>query len=217
MSKTRKSARRTTTLAPDKGLVRERILDAAFAAFMLSGYSGASTLKIATMARVSKRELYALFGSKRALLAAGIKERTERMSMPLDFPDIDSRQALARTLKNFGVTLLVGLTDAPVIALYRLAVTESDLSPELAATLNAEGREASIRALAKFLGAAQARRLVTRNDTPEDMAGQFCGLVLGDVILRLLLRVSQRPTPGEIESRAQTATELFLRLHAAQA
>src|SRR5215469_8391229 len=39
--------------------VRERILEAAFAAFMKSGYAAASTLEIATRARVSKRELYA--------------------------------------------------------------------------------------------------------------------------------------------------------------
>src|ERR1700724_3861662 len=44
----------------DEAAVRERILEAAFAAFMKSGYATASTLEIATRARVSKRELYAL-------------------------------------------------------------------------------------------------------------------------------------------------------------
>jgi hypothetical protein len=39
---------------------RERILDAAFASFMKSGYATTSTLEIATRARVSKRELYAV-------------------------------------------------------------------------------------------------------------------------------------------------------------
>ena len=44
--------------------VRRRILEAAFAAFTKSGYAAASTLEIATRARVSKRELYALVGNK---------------------------------------------------------------------------------------------------------------------------------------------------------
>jgi hypothetical protein len=42
---------------------RERILEAAFAAFVRKGYAGASTAGIATEARVSKRELYAWWGT----------------------------------------------------------------------------------------------------------------------------------------------------------
>jgi len=47
----------------DGTAVRGRILDAAFAAFMKSGYATASMLEIATRARVSKRELYAPVGN----------------------------------------------------------------------------------------------------------------------------------------------------------
>ncbi|HEY4834688.1 MAG TPA: TetR family transcriptional regulator, partial [Bradyrhizobium sp.] len=42
----------------DETPARTRILDAAFSAFMESGYAETSTLEIATRARVSKRELY---------------------------------------------------------------------------------------------------------------------------------------------------------------
>ena len=41
----------------DETAVRERILDAAFAAFMKSGYVAASTLEIATRARLEARAL----------------------------------------------------------------------------------------------------------------------------------------------------------------
>jgi AcrR family transcriptional regulator len=41
----------------DQTEVRGRILEAAFKAFMKSGYAAASTLEIATRAHVSKREL----------------------------------------------------------------------------------------------------------------------------------------------------------------
>ena len=58
---------------------RERILHAAMESFMELGYTEASTLKIATRAQVSKRELYALFGSKQAMLAACIADRAGRM------------------------------------------------------------------------------------------------------------------------------------------
>ena len=56
--------------------VRERILAAAFEAFMKSGYAAASTLEIASRARVSKRELYSLVGNKQEMLIACIAERS---------------------------------------------------------------------------------------------------------------------------------------------
>ena len=60
--------------APDDP-VRGRILSAAFGAFKEHGYAQASTLEIATRAKVSKRELYALFGSKQQMLVSCISER----------------------------------------------------------------------------------------------------------------------------------------------
>src|SRR5215467_1644006 len=58
----------------DETAVRERILEAAFAAFMKRGYAAASMLEIATRARVSKRELYTIVGNKQEMLIACISE-----------------------------------------------------------------------------------------------------------------------------------------------
>ena len=64
----------------DETEVRERILDAAFTAFMKSGYAAASMLEIATRASVSKRELYALVGNKQEMLiwVRHIQEKLDR-------------------------------------------------------------------------------------------------------------------------------------------
>jgi AcrR family transcriptional regulator len=62
--------------------MRERVLGAAFSAFQEFGYAGASTIEITTRAKVSKRELYRLFGNKRAMLTAWIIERARRMRLP---------------------------------------------------------------------------------------------------------------------------------------
>ena len=59
--------------------MHERILGAAFKAFTEDGYAATSTLDIATRAKVSKRDLYANFGSKQAVLVACIKSRADRM------------------------------------------------------------------------------------------------------------------------------------------
>ena len=62
--------------------VHERILRAAFQAFTEDGYADTSTLEIARRAKISKRDLYANFGSKHEVLVACIKSRAERMRLP---------------------------------------------------------------------------------------------------------------------------------------
>jgi AcrR family transcriptional regulator len=77
---------------------RERILCAAMEAFMELGYAEASTLEIATRAQVSKRELYALFGNKQAMLAACIADRVGRMRLPTELPPPCNREELVAML-----------------------------------------------------------------------------------------------------------------------
>ena len=79
----------------DETEVRARILEAAFAAFMKSGYATTSTLEIATRARVSKRELYALVGNKQEMLIACISARATRLQVPADLPVPHDRETLA--------------------------------------------------------------------------------------------------------------------------
>ena len=54
------------------------ILDVALDQFVAHGFEGASTEKIAAAANVSKRTLYARFGSKGALVVASIEQYTSR-------------------------------------------------------------------------------------------------------------------------------------------
>src|SRR5262249_60472114 len=90
----------------DETAVRERILDAAFAAFVKSGYAAASMLEIATRARVSKRELYALVGNKQEMLIACITERAKRFDVPAHLPALRDRKALEQALASLGAKLL---------------------------------------------------------------------------------------------------------------
>src|SRR5215467_12649400 len=66
--------------------IRERILAAAFKAFMEKGYAATSTLEIATRAKVSKRDLYATFGTKQAMLVGCIASRATRMRLAPQLP-----------------------------------------------------------------------------------------------------------------------------------
>jgi AcrR family transcriptional regulator len=195
---------------------RERILGAAFCTFMERGYAKASTLEIATRAKVSKRELYSHFENKQALFAAGIAGRTNAMQIPLAHPDVTSLDGLAATLKSLGRAILTGVTDDDVLAVHRLAIAESAHSRDIAETLDRAGRSEILKALTALLARAQTLDLIGEGDASE-MAEQFCSVLFSDLLLRLILRVIRRPSAREIARRADIATDLLLRLHAAPA
>src|SRR5260221_13464797 len=135
----------------DETAVRERILEAAFAAFMESGYATTSTLEIATRARVSKRELYALVGKKQKMLIACISERAKRLDVSADLPVLRDRETLEQVLASFGTKLVREISDPTVIAVFRLAIAEAVQAPEVARALNSIGREANRAALRKIM------------------------------------------------------------------
>ena len=145
----------------DQTTVRKRILEAAFAAFMKSGYAAASTLEIATRARVSKRELYALVGNKQKILIACIRERAKRLDVPAHLPVLRDRETLAQVLASFGTKLVREVSDPTVIGVFRLAIAEAVHAPEVARALDSTGREASRAALRKIMAQAQASGLLT--------------------------------------------------------
>jgi AcrR family transcriptional regulator len=192
--------------------VRERVLTAAFAAFREHGVSGTSTLEIATRAKASKRELYALFANKHAMLAECIAERTRRMRLPLELPAPTDRAALAATLAAFGTAILRGVSDPSVLAVYRLAIAESKRSPQVARALDKAGRETNHAALAELLTKAKARGLLPDGD-PNAMAAHFFGLLWGSLLIRLLLCVTEAPAGEDIGRRASEAAAALLTLY----
>src|SRR5271167_223800 len=157
----------------DETEVRARILDAAFAAFMKSGYAASSTLEIATRARVSKRELYALVGNKQEMLIACISARARRFKVPADLPVPQDRETLARVLASFATRLIREITDPTVIAVFRLAIAEAVHAPEVAHALDSVGRETSRAALRQIMSRAQTSGLL--NSRPAELAEQFGG------------------------------------------
>jgi len=195
----------------DPTAVRQRILKAAFAAFRKSGYATASMLEIATRARVSKRELYALVGNKHEMLIASITERAKRFDVPADLLVLRDRETLAQVLTSFGTRVLREASDPRVISVFRLAISEVIHAPEVARALDSIAREASRAALRKIMDRALASGLLT--GSPAELAKQFAGLLWRDLQVSLLLGVAERPKPREIARRARDAAAAFLQLH----
>jgi AcrR family transcriptional regulator len=197
--------------SPDSAAVRDRILAAAFTAFMERGYAATSTLEIATRARVSKRELYALVGNKQQMLITAIAARARRLQAPANTPRLRDRATLERVLTAFGIQTVREVSDPAVVAVFRLAIAEAVHAPEVARTLDAVGRGAGRAALRQIMIDARSAGLIAGR--PADLAGQFTGLLWRDLMIGLLLRVTERPGPDASEARAREAAAAFLQLH----
>ena len=195
----------------DESAARARILDAAFTAFMKSGFAATSTLEIATRARVSKRELYARVGNKQEMLIACIGARAKRLQVPADVPVPRDRETLSQVLASFGGRLVREITDPTVIAVFRLAIAEAIQAPEVAQALDSVGRETSRAALRQIMAGARGSGLLIGD--PAELAEQFGGLLWGNLMVSLLLGVASRPDSREVAARARDATAAFLQLH----
>jgi len=191
---------------------RERILAAAMETFMERGFANATTLEIATRARVSKRELYALVGNKEQMLAACVAARGDRMRLPEGFSEPTDRASLETALRRFGETMLRELSAPGVLAVMRLGIAEVQRSPAIAKSLDAMGRARARAALEALLRSAKASRLVADADT-EEMIFDFYGLLWGMRLTWILLGVDKVPAPKQIEQRAAQAASRFLRIY----
>jgi len=211
---TRPTRRRKTAAGSDEAALRQRILGAAFSAFTELGYSRTSTLEIATRARVSKRELYALVGNKLDMLVTCIRDRSERFPLPADLPDSTDREMLRAVLTRFGERFLKEVTDPDVVETFRIAIAEAIRAPEVARALEELGRERGRSVLRGAL--ARAREGALLSGEPDEMARQFFVLLWGDLIMNLLLRTVKPPTGAEIARRSAEAASALLVLHPAR-
>jgi AcrR family transcriptional regulator len=207
----RRSAAKPSAEQAGETALRRRILDAAFSAFMERGFAEASTLEIATRARASKRELYALFDGKHDILTACIRERAKRFQLPGELPAPSDRETFGRVLTVFGSKLLREISDPTVIAVFRLAIAEAYRSPQVAQALNAAGIEANRATLREIMSRACDAGLA--DGQPAEMADQFAGLLWRNQMAGLLLGVAERPSEREADRRAEAATAALLRLY----
>ena len=193
---------------------RRAILIAAVGVLMEKGYARASTLEIATRARVSKRELYAEFGSKRGILEALIDSASTEMQVPLVSAEIGDRHALAAALTAYGSAALTTLSNPYVLAMYRLAIAEAPGNTELGEILDASGRAPNRRMLVELVQRGQAAGFLGAGE-PLDIAREFFSLLIGDLMVWLLVGVDEAPDPQAIRARAERATRAVLALHPA--
>jgi AcrR family transcriptional regulator len=208
----RRAAKLRPVVATEQDPVRQRVLGAAFAALLEKGYARMSMLDVASRARISKRDLYAMCSGKPAMLRELVSERARRMRMPLDLPTVSDRKQLGDTLAAFGLAVMQGICSRPVLVLQRLAIGLAEDEPEVAQTFDGAGRKVNRAALTRLLAQAQARKLLGPGD-PAAMTEDFFALLWGDLLIEVLMGVVAPPALPALRRKARQATDRFLKLY----
>jgi AcrR family transcriptional regulator len=190
---------------------RGRILRAAMETFREHGFAAATTLEIATRARVSKRELYALVGNKEQMMATCISERGRRMRLPEDIPEPTDRATLRAALLALAKTMLREITDPAVVEVMRLGIAEAKRSPAIARSIDSMGRARATAALEALLKPARRAGLLGSDDFAH-MRSLFQGLLWGGLLIWILLGLEKPPAAKEIERRAEAVVSAFLEI-----
>ena len=185
---------------------RALILTAATEVFFEDGYGRASMDKVLAKIGGSKRTLYNHFRSKEELFAAIVTNVSDRvlaaLRPPLDAGDI------RETLVTIGVGYLSVLLSPDGLALYRAMISEAPHFPELARIFFAKGPGRASDQLSDFFREHKRRGLL-KVDDPQLAAGQFLGMVRGDVHLAAALSI-RKPTKRLIKRTVGHAVENFL-------
>ena len=190
---------------------RNIILKAAGKVFLERGFDAATTLEIASQAKMSKRTLYEHFPSKDAMLTALIESGSQRMRAPqrLQLPATYDEFLIA--LHGFGLNFLRELVDPYSIAMYRLAIAEAQRSGHVAKELYRSGREPVVQAALRILRHGAEQGFCKSGDI-ELLLTTFFNVLVGPLQMGLLLGTEPPPTDDVLHKRADLAIHVLTKL-----
>jgi TetR/AcrR family transcriptional repressor of mexJK operon len=193
---------------------RRAITAAATEVFLQHGYLGASMDEVAAKAGVSKQTVYKQFENKERLFAEIVLGTSDQLMDGLVqayAETLDGATDARGVLRALALRLLDSLTEGSVLQLRRLVIAEADRFPEVCGAWFTSGFEKSLEALGQALVGLSERGLLRELEDPTAAAYQFAGLVMYKPMNRAMFAGTQeRPAPGEFDTLADQATEVFL-------
>jgi AcrR family transcriptional regulator len=185
------------------------IFEAARHEFAASGYAATSMDSVARRAGVSTKTLYRLNPNKAALFEGMITSRIDTFASVVRVRACDGsdiKGALREALVIWGELIL----DGEVIALQRLILADGEKFPEIAETFYYKAIRRTEHTLANWLKAQSERGLIKVDDA-ETAAGMLLGMLVFQPQRAVLFGHAPPPDRAELERRAETVAELFLR------
>jgi AcrR family transcriptional regulator len=200
------------TDTPRQGRKIAVILDGARDIFLRDGYAGASVDDISRVAGVSKATLYSYFPDKRHLFTEVARTECLRQAREAEL-SADLSGPPDRVLAHVGAHMLRFFLSDFGIAMFRMAVAESERFPELGRKFYASGPEQAHLGLTSYLMQAQARGELAAIDDPELASFQFTELCKAWLLPRVLLGVHGPVTDADIDRVIRGAVSMFLARH----
>jgi len=190
---------------------RDAILDVAQECFLAEGYGATSMSTIAAQLGGSKGTLYNYFRSKEELFDAFVRRSCARLAASLfEIPeDGELRERLVIMARRF----LTFLLTPDAMAVHRLVVGEGERFPELGPVFYNAGPRIVLTRMAEIFGDLMDAGALRRGD-PAVAAHQFKDLAVSGVYQLRMWGVIEVPSPAEIDARAETAADTFLRAYA---
>ncbi len=199
---------------PDEGSPKRRqVLEAAGELFLAHGYGAVSMDAVARRAAVSKATLYAHFASKDVLF--GMLMQDCAGSNILDdvlFPE--SPQDLRAALEAIAQRVLRFLLRPRTLAIYRIAIAESERFPELARIFYASGPQRAQDRMSAWIAGLQRAGLLRPSD-PHLATRHLLALVRADLMLHASLGLPPPPSEQDIDRAVATAVTTWLAAFAA--
>lgn len=188
---------------------RAEILRAAAELFFKKGYEATTTRDIATLAKTSKRTVYAEFASKEMILRALIGGSTAEITEVIDLQLPTTREDLLASLRAFAGHFLRHVLDQKRMSMTRLAIAETLRSPQIGREIESLGRQKLIASVERVLRHAAAGGLVHGGDI-ELMMNAYFYVLLGNLQLGILLG-TETPTEATIAKRVDFAMRIIER------
>jgi AcrR family transcriptional regulator len=188
---------------------REHIIQAALHTFLAHGFNGATTDMIQAEAGVSKATLYRYFATKELMFAAAA-ESASRDFLEQIQDMASTKEDLRDFLTAFGQEFLRRLLHPRGLSLIRLMIMESQRFPQLGEHYYLSGPKITADHIERALLRAHARGEIHVEDATV-AAEHFVSMVRGDIFLRRLLSVGERPPREELDRYVALTVDHFIR------
>ena len=195
-----------------------RIVIAALAVFSKTSFGDATTEEIARRAHVSKRDIYAVFPDKHAILTAAIEMVLQAGDENLRRVILDSQRDLApprEALEIIGLTLVSEILSPSSGFVFRLASSESVEQPAIGATYFEKWYTRRSRTIAQFFS-KDLTNTSGKDDRNVDAglaSKQFLGLITQLPQLTACIGMLNMWSPKSAQAHVKNSVECFLKAY----
>lgn len=193
----------------------KRVLDASLEVFTEFSFADSTTGEIASRSRVSKRDLYALFPNKQALLLAVVMR--EMQVQERSFREAIASAAKMRSLRSkldlIGIALVEDMLSSSMGVVRRLVISESLKQPFLGNLFFESGVAQRCKQLSEVLATHQENTISMKPSELDSAAESYFSMIAFFPSVMAEIGICGKWTEVAIKKHVSVATEHFLRAH----